>query len=72
MIDAMTIGPIPSEITDPNSVARIIERYSNLEREFAASPKRGMFPRTKKNARIMRVHLSFVLKASFFSMFPVP
>ncbi len=67
IMEAVTIGPMPREIMLPKSVPRIIARYSNLESAFSERPNKGMFARTKKAPRIIRVHFNFVLNPTFFS-----
>src|SRR3989338_8024387 len=67
IIEAITIGPIPKEIIEPKSVPRIIARYSNLAKELFDKPCKGIFANMKKAAKIIKVHLSFTLKPSFFS-----
>ena len=68
IIEAVTIGPIPKLMTLPKSVPRINARYSKRSREFFAKPYRGILARTKKAARIIKVHLSLTLKLNFFSV----
>ncbi len=67
IIEAVTIGPIPRDIMLPKSVPSMTAKYSNLESEFDASPKREIFARTKKAISTIKVHFNFTLKLNFFS-----
>src|SRR3990172_1638062 len=68
MIEAVTIGPIPSEIKLPNSAPRIIDKYSNCDKEFCPSGQRGIRPKTKNRTSTRRVHFSLSLKGSLFCL----
>ena len=48
IIEAITIGPIPSEMIEPKSVPNIIAKYSNLSSALFDNPKRATFAKMKK------------------------
>ena len=67
IIEAVTIGPIPKEITLPKSVPSKTAKFSNLDKALPDNPYNGIFAKIKKAPRIIKVHFAFTLKSSFFS-----
>ena len=68
IMDAITIGPIPSEIIEPKFVPNRMAKYSNLLRAFELIPYNGMFERIKNATSIISVHFNAVLNPTFFSV----
>src|SRR3989344_9463844 len=69
-IDAVTIGPIPSVVKNPNEAPSIIDKNSKLASADSSNPYNGTTPRTKNAINIAKVNLSFVLNGRYFSVGP--
>ncbi len=70
-MEAVTIGPIPNEIREPNSAPSMSDKNWNCASELAPNPNKGTRPRIKKSKRTTTVHLSFSLKGNRFSVGPI-
>src|SRR3989344_7231657 len=65
-IDAVTIGPIPNEIKEPNEAPKIIERKSKFFNALSPKPCNGTTPRIKYETNIINVQVIFVLNGRYF------
>ena len=58
-MEAVTIGPIPKEINEPNFAPNIIDKYSNCANAFCPNPNKGTTPNIKNKTRTISVHFIF-------------
>ena len=60
-MDAVTNGPIPSEMMLPKEAPKMIDKNSNSLQRIFPRPYKGTNPITKNKTRIIKVHFNFSL-----------